>query len=115
MVCDINNNRIGDGLNASTGCDSGGKGYLCDAYMPTPNSDSLAYGFATMVGNNKCCKCYQLTWTSGNANGKTMIVQAINTGSASGDVGQNDIILLTPGGGVGPNSAGCRYQYGSTW
>jgi len=45
-----------------------------------------------------------------------MVVQAINNfNGSSGDVGRNDIVILTPGGGVGPNDAGCRYQYGTTW
>jgi hypothetical protein len=75
----------------------------------------LSYGFATMMGADKCCKCYQLTWTSGSASGKSMIVQAINAAAPSGDVTSNDVIIYTPGGGGGPNSAGCKSQYGSTW
>jgi hypothetical protein len=45
-----------------------------------------------------------------------MVVQAINSfEGGTGDVGANDIVLLTAGGGVGNNTAGCRYQYGTTW
>ncbi|KAL1898253.1 hypothetical protein Sste5346_003660 [Sporothrix stenoceras] len=114
-VCDINNNILGNGPLAKSGCDSGGTGYLCDSYAPVPVSNNLSYGFAVMMASNDCCKCYQLTWTSGQAAGKQMIVQAINIGSPSGNVGSNDIVILTPGGGVGPNSAGCRNQYGTSW
>jgi hypothetical protein len=114
-VCDINNNVIQNGLDASTGCTSGGNGFLCQDYSPVATSDSMSYGFGIMSSTGNCCKCYQLTWSSGNANGKSMVVQIINSFSPSGDVGANDIILLTPGGGVGPNNAGCRYQYGTSW
>jgi hypothetical protein len=113
-VCDVNNNILSDGLTVSTGCDSGGKGFMCDDYIPTPTAENMSYGFANMVGNDKCCKCYQLTWTSGNARGKSMIVQAINTAPAKDAIKKDDIIILTPGGGTGGNS-GCRYQYGTAW
>ena len=44
-----------------------------------------------------------------------MIVQALNTFDPTGDVKTNDVVILTPGGGSGPNEAGCRNQYGTTW
>jgi hypothetical protein len=45
-----------------------------------------------------------------------MIVQAITTANAgTGDVGKNDIVIQTPGGGSGDNSLGCRAQYGTNW
>lgn len=70
-----------------------------------------------MGPTSACCKCYQLTWTSGNAKGKQMIVQSINSfGEAgSGDVKPSDIVIMTPGGGNGPNDSGCRNQYGRNW
>jgi hypothetical protein len=43
-----------------------------------------------------------------------MIVQAINSFTGSGDIPKSDIIILTPGGGVGPNSDGCKTEYGTT-
>lgn len=114
QVCDVNNRPLGNGLNIETGC-SGGRGFLCDSYAPVPVTETLSYGFATMNGNGNCCKCFQLTWTSGNARGKQMIVQTINLFNPTGDVGANDIVILTPGGGNGPNDAGCRSQYGTNW
>ncbi|KAK5655219.1 hypothetical protein OQA88_6118 [Cercophora sp. LCS_1] len=114
-VCNINNQALNNGLNAASGCQSGGPAYLCDSYAPTPVTNDLAYGFATMNGHGNCCKCFQLTWTSGTARGKQMVVQAINNFDPSGDVQANDIVLLIPGGGSGPNEAGCRNQYGTTW
>ncbi|KAM7203935.1 glycoside hydrolase [Rhypophila sp. PSN 637] len=114
-VCDINNNPLANGLSATTGCSSG-IGYLCDTYVPVPVSDTLSYGFATVGPTASCCKCYQLTWTSGAAKGKQMVVQVINSfGSGTNDVKGNDMVILAPGGGAGPNEAGCRSQYGRNW
>jgi len=59
-----------------------------------------------------------ITWKSGNANGKQMIVQAVNNFEVTKDapdVRANDIVILAPGGGSGPNEAGCRNQYGRNW
>ena len=114
-VCNINNQAVNNGLSVNSGCQSGGTGFLCDAYAPTPVTDDLSYGFATMSGTGNCCKCFQLTWTSGNARGKQMVVQNINLFEGSGDVKAGDIVILTPGGGNGPNEAGCRGQYGTNW
>lgn len=71
-----------------------------------------------MGGTSNCCKCFIITWKSGNANGKQMIVQAVNNFEVSKDapdVKANDIVILTPGGGNGPNESGCRNQYGRNW
>jgi hypothetical protein len=107
------------GLNAKSGCESGGAGYLCDKYTPTPTADNMAYGFAAMGGSGNCCKCFQLTWTSGPGAGKSMVVQALDIftagGSGSGTLEANDIVILTPGGGTGPYDSGCRNQYGTSW
>ncbi|KAH8891786.1 barwin-like endoglucanase [Thozetella sp. PMI_491] len=115
-VCDINNKQLNSitGLNVKSGCDTGGQGYLCDKYIPTPVADDMSYGFAAM-GAGSCCKCYQLQWTSGNAQGKRMIVQAIDLTTGSSNVGSGDVVILTPGGGVGPYDSGCRSQYGTSW
>ena len=113
-VCDINNNPVRDGLNTQSGCQAG-NGYLCDLYAPTPVTDELSYGFATMNGANNCCKCFQLTWRNGAAAGKQMIVQAINGFDLTGDLKSSDMVILSPGGGHGPNEAGCKKQYGRTW
>lgn len=50
----------------------------------------------------------RLEFTSGPAQGKTMIVQSTNTG---GDLGSNHFDILMPGGGVGLFD-GCSTQYG---
>jgi len=93
---------------------------MCADFQPIPVSESLAYGFAIKFnGNDKtasnsdCCKCYEVEWTSGAARGKKMVVQAVTPGTAAGDVGGNDLILLVPGGGGGPYSQGCQKQYGT--
>ncbi len=114
-MCDINNNPLANPLTAESGCQGSGKGFLCDSYAPVPVADNLSYGFAVVNGAGNCCKCFQLTWTSGAARGKQMVVQAINTFEPSGDVKAGDVVVLTPGGGSGPNEAGCRNQYGTTW
>jgi len=115
-VCNKANEPLRDGQNATSSCaEGGGAGYLCSSYAPVPVADDRAYGFAIMSRNDACCKCYEVRWTSGAARAKTMVVQAINVGPAGGDVGADDVIVLTPGGGVGPNSGGCKSQYGRTW
>lgn len=112
LACDKNQNPISDS-NAVSGCD-GGTAYTCANMSPWKVSDNLAYGFAavSISGGTEgtwCCQCYQLTFTSGPAAGKVMIVQATNTG---GDLGSNQFDLLMPGGGVGAFN-GCPAQYGS--
>jgi len=74
----------------------------------------MSYGFAVMMSTGSCCRCYELTWTSGNARGKKMVVQAINAGTPGGNVGKDDIVILTPGGGVGDHEDGCKRQYGNS-
>lgn len=117
-VCDVNDQPLTNDLSASidSSCSEEGstdRGFLCSDYQPRPVSDDLSYGFAITDGNN-CCKCFELQWTDGPAVGKRMQVQIINEG---GDVanGQRDFILVTPGGGVGPNQAGCDTQFGYDW
>ncbi|KAK0715108.1 RlpA-like double-psi beta-barrel-protein domain-containing protein-containing protein, partial [Lasiosphaeris hirsuta] len=124
-VCD-KNNKLQDltpGLNANSGCSNGAtnSAYLCDSYQPAPVASDLTYGFAIQVSdsqngdNPNCCKCYEVNWTSGGAVNKTMIVQIVTPGGAGGDVKKNDLIILTPGGGVGPLSSGCTNQYGNSF
>ena len=55
---------------------------MCSDQSPWAVNNSLAYGFAAVSANNpSCCSCYQLTFTNTAISGKTMIVQATNTGS----------------------------------
>ncbi|KAK0719379.1 glycoside hydrolase [Lasiosphaeris hirsuta] len=117
-VCDINNKPLAtrEGLSAKSGCEKNGTAFLCDTYAPTVVSDTEAYGFVVGFANADCCKCFELTWpTARSARGKTMTVQVINVGDTSTSVTTKDFVIQTPGGGVGPNDAGCRFQYGTTW
>jgi hypothetical protein len=87
--CDISDNPLTD-YNAVSGCNGGGA-YMCSNQSPWAVSSTLSYGFAatTISGGTEaswCCACYALTFTSGPVAGKTMIVQATNTG---GDLGSN--------------------------
>jgi hypothetical protein len=75
-------------------------------------TDTLAYGFAAaklsgLGEGDWCCACYKLTFTSGSAAGKQLVVQITNTG---GDLGNNHFDLAIPGGGQGIFS-GCSKQY----
>jgi hypothetical protein len=97
-VCDASNNPVRNGLAIQSACQSG-NGYLYDLYAPTPVTEELSYGFATINGANNCCKCFQLTWRSGAAAGKQMVVQAINNFDVTGDLKASDIVILSPGGG----------------
>lgn len=83
-MCDKNQQPILD-AGAASGC-TGGPAFMCASQIPWAVNDQLAYGFAAVnVGGQTdrdwCCSCYELTFTSGAASGKKMIVQASNTGS----------------------------------
>lgn len=76
---------------AVNGCSDGGTAYMCSTQQPWAITDDLAYGFAAVniadgSESTWCCACYELTFTSGTAEGKKMVVQATNTGS---DLGSN--------------------------
>lgn len=73
-------------------------------------AEDLSYGFAVMNSSRTCCSCYELTWLDGPAAGKRMQVQKINSGGSV-----NDVIIVVPGGGVGPNPQGCDNQFGAGW
>ncbi|KAI8980912.1 endo-beta-D-1,4-glucanase [Pilobolus umbonatus] len=97
--------------NTQSGC-NGGSGFMCNNNQPWAVNDNLAYGFAaaSIVGSNEagwCCGCYELTFTSGGASGKKMVVQVTNTG---GDLGENHFDIQMPGGGVGIFN-GCSVQW----
>lgn len=106
---------------ATNGCSTGGTAYLCDSYQPVPVADDLSYGFAIQVSDNQrednpnCCKCYEVNWLSGNAVGKTMVVQIVTPGGGGGNITKDDLIILTPGGGLGPFDQGCARQYGNSY
>jgi hypothetical protein len=60
-----------------------------------------------MDESNWCCACYELRFTTGPIKGKTMIIQATNTGY---DLGDNHFDIQIPGGGQGI-FRGCEIQY----
>ncbi|OAA65697.1 Barwin-like endoglucanase [Niveomyces insectorum RCEF 264] len=122
-VCD-KDNKVQDqstGLFATTGCSAGGTSYLCDSFQPVPVQDDLSYGFAIQISDNQrednpnCCKCYKVDWLSGNAAGKSMIVQIVTPGGAGNNITKDDLIILTPGGGLGYFTQGCSRQYGNSY
>jgi hypothetical protein len=110
--CDASDNPLTN-YNAVSGC-NGGSTYMCSSQQPWAVSDTLAYGFAatSISGGSEaswCCACYELTFTSSSIAGKTLIVQATNTG---GDLGSNQFDLAMPGGGFGIFN-GCTAQWGT--
>ena len=94
---------------------------MCNDFQPIPTDSDLSYGFAIQIGgtqlgdNPNCCKCQEIQWLSGYAAGKKMVVQIVTPGAKAGDVKDNDLIILTPGGGVGPLNTGCKSQYGGNF
>jgi hypothetical protein len=77
--CNINNQVISS--NTQGAC-QGGTAYSCSNMQPQIVNSTFSYGFAGHgnTANTVCCKCYKFTWTSGAGKGKTMIVQAVNSG-----------------------------------
>lgn len=104
----------GSESSCSSGSNANSAGYLCSDYQPRPVSEELAYGFVVTDGVENCCKCFELQWTDGPAVGKRMEVQAINSGGDT-ENGSRDFIILSPGGGVGPNKRGCDNQFTYDW
>ncbi|QDS75814.1 hypothetical protein FKW77_000327 [Venturia effusa] len=92
-----------------------GDAFTCRNTAPWAVSDQLAYGFAAVKIGWKnqwdtCCSCYHLTFTSTAIAGKTMIVQATNTGT---DLIENQFDIMIPGGGVGIfGNHACERQWG---
>jgi len=84
---------------------------MCSAQVPWAVSETLAYGFgAVSASESECCQCYQLTFTSTSITGKTLILQATNTG---GDVGSTQFDIAMPGGGFGIFD-GCTTEWDAT-
>ncbi|KDQ58657.1 glycoside hydrolase family 45 protein, partial [Jaapia argillacea MUCL 33604] len=84
--------------------------YSCSSYQPIIVNSTFSCGFAGhgSTATATCCKCFEFTWTSGAAAGKSMIVQAINAGGENLCKGY----MHTPGGGIGDYN-GCTSQYGA--
>ncbi|OIW29190.1 hypothetical protein CONLIGDRAFT_577776 [Coniochaeta ligniaria NRRL 30616] len=111
-TCDKNDNPLSD-FSTKSGCESGGSAYTCTSQEPWAVNDLVSYGFAATAINGGtesswCCACYALTFTSGKAKGKIMLVQSVNTGS---DLADNQFDLQIPGGGTGIFD-GCSSQFG---
>ncbi len=118
--CSQADQSLGGNYDAQSAC-NGGTAFMCGNFGPWAVSDTLAYGFAAVnQGSDYCGRCYQLQFTGQSHNsandagsqslaGKTMIVQAINTGGVDG----TQFDLLIPGGGVGDFNA-CSTQWGTT-
>lgn len=128
-VCAADGSRSWSGLEGSartSGCTASGPaaadaGYSCTSYIPRALNETHSVGFAIQVGgqqdgtNPNCCKCFDMEWRSGAARGKHMILQTITPGQTGGSVRQNDMIIMIPGGGVGPEQTGCTNQWGSRY
>lgn len=99
-----------------SGCESGGTAFTCTDQEPWAANSLVSYGFAATAisGGTEaswCCACYALTFTSGKAKGKVMLVQSVNTG---GDLNGNQFDLQIPGGGTGIFD-GCTAEFGGSW
>ncbi|KAF2475587.1 uncharacterized protein BDR25DRAFT_213635 [Lindgomyces ingoldianus] len=110
-TCDKSSNILTD-ASTKSGCDSG-TAYMCANQIPWSVNSALSYGFAaTALSGQKesdwCCGCYAVTFTSGKAKGKTMLIQSTNTG---GDLADNQFDIAMPGGGLGIFD-GCSSQFG---
>ncbi len=118
--CNQADQSLGGNYDTQSAC-QGGSAFMCGNFGPWAVSDTLAYGFAAVnQGSDYCGRCYQLQFTGQSHNasddagsqalaGKTMIVQAINTGG----VDSTQFDLLIPGGGVGDFNA-CSTQWGTS-
>nr|BAF57443.1 putative glycosyl hydrolase family45 [uncultured symbiotic protist of Mastotermes darwiniensis] len=115
--CDASGAKQGGG-NLQSGC-SGGTAYACPSMACW--SVNASFGFGTvaaqiMNGGAKvptsqlCCRCFALSFTSGQAAGKKMVVQVTNDGTYSG----NHFDFAVPGGGVGEQTKGCSKQFPNT-
>ncbi|KAI4240206.1 MAG: hypothetical protein L6R40_005235 [Gallowayella cf. fulva] len=110
-TCDINDKPLANGVTAQSGCQGGGTSFMCSDQSPWAVNDNLAYGFAAVTAANPtCCTCYKLTFTTTSIKGKTMIVQATNTGN---DVSGTQFDLAMPGGGFGQFD-GCSKEWKAT-
>ncbi|KAL8648831.1 MAG: hypothetical protein Q9226_005827 [Calogaya cf. arnoldii] len=109
-TCDINDKPLANGVTEQSGC-NGGNSFMCSDQSPWAVNDNLAYGFAAVTSANPtCCQCYKLTFTNTEIAGKTMIVQATNTGD---DVSGTQFDLAIPGGGFG-RFDGCSREWKAT-
>ncbi|KJR88089.1 uncharacterized protein SPSK_07867 [Sporothrix schenckii 1099-18] len=107
---------LANGQREDSGCSrTPGNAYLCSDYSPHIVDEKLSYAFAVTNGTADCCKCFELTWKDGPVAGKRVQVQVINSGGDVNTETGRDFVIVTPGGGVGPNGGGCNAQYGANW
>jgi len=97
--CNSGGTKIGDGDQSA--CQNG-PAYTCMGQVPWAVDNNKAYGFAASHTDADCGKCFELRFTSTSISGKTMVVMISNIG---GDVNQNNLDLMIPGGGVGAFNA----------
>ncbi|CAI4215691.1 unnamed protein product [Parascedosporium putredinis] len=107
-VCNAQNQflPLQQGILAQSSC-AGGAGFLCDSYQPIPISEDQSIGFALQVGVAK--------WGGGGKEDDGANHQHRRHSHGESDVKLNDLIILTPGGGVGPYNTGCQLQYGAQY
>lgn len=94
---------------AQSSC-AGGNAFTCTNQQPYVVNSTLAYGFAgvnCIDVKALCCSCFLLKF-KGQLNGKSMVVQTVNSGVG---LKFNHFNLAIPGGGVGPNNIGCQNQW----
>jgi hypothetical protein len=112
----------GGGKQSSQSIESGCKGgtaFACPSMGCWSVNSSFGYGTvatqimrggAAIPRSETCCRCFQVSFTSGGAAGKKMIVQSTNEGTYSG----NHFDFAIPGSGVGEYNKGCKQQFPST-
>jgi hypothetical protein len=104
-ICDRDNNFLSEPQGGSA-CSNGGT-FQCWHLAPWQVGPNVSYGFVAHNEGN-CGDCWQLDFKGGGMDGKSMIVQKVNTGG----IQTNQFDILIPGGGVGDFDA-CTNQFPS--
>ena len=88
-ACNASNQILADHETQSS-CDNptAGGAYACANEQPWQIDDTTSYGFAavSLQGEDKstwCCACYNLTFTSGLVQNRTMVIQAVSVVSGN--------------------------------
>lgn len=100
--CDRTNTPLTDYTRTSS-CDKplDGGAFTCASQHPWQIDDRTSYGFAALqlVGKDRsewCCACFNLTFTSGLLQNRTMVVQAMSlTGPAETDTFDLYVLLIS--------------------
>ncbi len=101
-VCNKDNAPLDD-LSATSACDNG-TAYGCADQAPWQVDNATAYGYSAVVVTGKtesdwCCTCFELTFTSGPAQGRKMTIQAVDTLPDTG-VNQFSLLVHTASGSI---------------